>query len=51
MLTRKASEDDEALDRLAWQMLQGAQNLRRWLWTVALVVLAALAIGLFTQSP
>jgi hypothetical protein len=41
----------EALDPIAWQMLQGAQNLRRWLWTVVLVALALLVVGFFAPSP
>ena len=45
-----ASELDLA-DRLAWQMLQGAQNVRRWFWTVVLVALALLVVGFLTQSP
>jgi hypothetical protein len=40
-----------ALDRFAWQMLQGAQNVRRWFWTVVLVALALLVVGFLTQSP
>jgi len=32
-------------------MLQGAQNLRRWLWTVILVALTLLVIGFFPPSP
>jgi hypothetical protein len=49
--TWKTAEEQEALDRFALQMLQGAQNLRRWLWTVVLVALALLAVGFFSQSP
>jgi hypothetical protein len=37
--------EQEALDRFAWQTLQGAQNLRRWIWTMGLIALALLAIG------
>jgi hypothetical protein len=43
--------EQEALDPIAWQMLQGAQNLRRWIWTVVLVALALLVIGFFSPSP
>jgi hypothetical protein len=32
-------------------MLQGAQNLRRWIWTVVLVALALFVIGSFPPSP
>jgi hypothetical protein len=51
LLTWEATEGQEALDRFAWQMLQGAQNVRRWLWTVVLVALALLVVGFLTQSP
>jgi hypothetical protein len=43
--------DHQALDPIAWQMLEGAQNVRRWLWTVALVALALLVVGFFVPSP
>ena len=43
--------EQEALDRFAWQMLQGAQNLRCWLGTVVLVALALLVVGFFAPSP
>ena len=43
--------EQEALDRFAWQTLQGAQNLRRWIWTMGLIALALLAIGFFPPSP
>jgi hypothetical protein len=39
------------VDQIAWQMLQGAQNLRRWIWTVVLVALALLVVGFFLPSP
>ena len=51
LLTWKTAEEQAALDRFAWQTLQGAQNLRRWFWTVVLVALALLAVGFFSQSP
>jgi hypothetical protein len=52
LLTWKTAEEQEALDRFAWQMLQGSQNVRRWFWTVVLVVaLALLVVGFFSQSP
>jgi hypothetical protein len=44
-------EDHQALDPIAWQMLEGAQNVRRWLWTMALVALAILVVGFFAPSP
>jgi hypothetical protein len=48
---RETAEGQEALDRFTGQMLQGAQNVRRWLWTVVLVALALLVVGFFTWSP
>jgi hypothetical protein len=51
LLTGKTAEEQEALDRFAWQMLQGSQNVRRWFWTVVLVALALLVVGFFSQSP
>jgi hypothetical protein len=51
LLRWKTAEEQEALDRFALQMLQGAQTVRRWLWTVVLVALALLAVGFFSQSP
>jgi hypothetical protein len=50
LLTWETSDQQEALDPIAWQMLQGAQNLRRWIWTVVLVALVLLVIGLFPPS-
>jgi hypothetical protein len=32
-------------------MLQGAQNLRRWIWTVVLVALVLLVIPSYPPSP
>jgi hypothetical protein len=32
-------------------MLEGAQNLRRWLWTMILVALALVVVGFFAPSP
>jgi hypothetical protein len=51
LLRWETAEGQEALDRFAWQMLQGAQHVRRWLWTVGLVALALLVVGFFSQSP
>jgi len=51
LLTWETAEQQEALDRFAWQMLQSAQNLRRWFWTVILVALALLVVGFFAPSP
>jgi hypothetical protein len=50
LLTWQTTDQQEALDPIAWQMLQGAQNLRRWIWTVVLVALVLLVIGLFPPS-
>jgi hypothetical protein len=51
LLTAQTTDQHEALDPIAWQMLQGTQDLRRWIWTVALVGLALLVIGFFPPSP
>jgi hypothetical protein len=51
LLRRETAEEQQALDRFASQMLQGSQNLGRWLWTVALVALALFVVGVFGQSP
>jgi len=48
---QETREDHQALEPIAWQMLQGAQNLRRWIWTVVLVALALFVIGSFPPSP
>jgi hypothetical protein len=50
LLRWETTDQQEALDPIAWQMLQGAQNLRRWIWTVVLVALVLLVIGLFPPS-
>ena len=51
LLTWETTDQQAALDPIAWQMLQGTQNLRRWIWTVVLVALALLVIGFFPPSP
>jgi hypothetical protein len=51
LLRWETAEGPAALDRFAGQMLQGAQHVRRWFWTVGLVALALLVVGLFSQSP
>ena len=49
---KEAAEEHQALDPIAWQMLEGAQNLRRWSWTVILVALALLlVVGFFAPLP
>jgi hypothetical protein len=48
---KETGEEHQALDPIAWQMLQGAQNVRRWLWTIMLVALALLVVGFFPPSP
>jgi hypothetical protein len=51
LLTWETTDEHNAVDQIARQMLQGAQNLRRWIWTVALVALALLVVGFFLPSP
>jgi hypothetical protein len=51
LLTWETTDKHNAVDQLAWQMLQGAQNLRRWIWTVVLVALTLLVVGFFLPSP
>ena len=51
LLTWESTDEHNAVDQIAWQMLQGAQNLRRWIWTVVLVALALLVVGFFLPSP
>jgi hypothetical protein len=51
LLMWETTDQQAALDPIAWQLLQGAQNLRRWIWTVVLVALALLVIVLFAPSP
>jgi hypothetical protein len=51
LLRWETAEGPAALDRFAGQMLQGAQHVRRWFWTVGLVALALLVVCLFSQSP
>jgi hypothetical protein len=51
LLTWETTDEHQAVDQIAWEMLQGAQNLRRWIGTVVLVALAVLVVGLFPLSP
>jgi hypothetical protein len=51
LLTAETTDQQEELDPVAWQMLQGAQDLRRWIWTVVLVALTLLVISFFPPSP
>jgi len=51
LTAKETAEEHQALDLIAWQMLQGAQSVRRWLWTVVLVALALLVVGFFAPSP
>jgi hypothetical protein len=51
LLTWETTDEHQAVDQIAWEMLQGAQNLRRWIGTVVLVALAVLVVGLFSPSP
>jgi hypothetical protein len=48
---QETGEEHQALDSIAGQMLEGAQNLRRWLWTMILVALALVVVGFFAPSP
>ena len=48
---KETAEEHQALDSIAWQMLEGAQNVRRWLWTMILVALALVVVGFFALSP
>jgi hypothetical protein len=47
---KETGEEHQGLDLIAWEMLEGAQNVRRWLWTVILVGLALLVVGFFAAS-
>jgi hypothetical protein len=51
LLTSATADEHDAADQIAWQMRQGAQNLRRWIWTVILIALAVLVVGFFPPSP
>ena len=51
LLMWETTDQQQALDPIAWQTLQGAQNLRRWIRTVILVALTLLVIGFFPPSP
>jgi hypothetical protein len=51
LLTSETADEHDAVDQIAWQMRQGAQNLRRWIWTVVLVAFAVLVVGFFPPSP
>jgi hypothetical protein len=51
LLTAETTDQQEELDPVAWQMLQGVQDLRRWIWTVVLVALTLLVISFFPPSP
>ena len=50
-LTWEATDEHQAVDQIAWEMLQGAQNLRRWIGTVILVALALFVVAFFPPSP
>jgi hypothetical protein len=47
---RSLDLEHQAVDQIAWELLQGAQNLRRWIGTVILVALAVLVVGFFPPS-
>jgi hypothetical protein len=50
-LTWETTDEHQAGDQIAWEMLRGAQNLRRWIGTVLLVALALFVVGFFPPSP
>ena len=51
LLTWETTDEPQAVEQIAWEMLQGAQNLRRWIGTVILVALALFVVALFPPSP
>jgi hypothetical protein len=51
LVGKGTGEEHQALDSIAGQMLEGAQNLRRWLWTMLLVALALVVVGFVAPSP
>jgi hypothetical protein len=51
LLPWETTDEHQAVDQIAWEVLQGAQDLCRWIWTVVLVALALLVIGFFPPSP
>jgi hypothetical protein len=50
-LTWETTDEHQAVEQIAQDMLQGAQNLRRWIWTVVLITFAVLVVGFFLPSP
>jgi hypothetical protein len=50
LLTWESTDERDAVDQIAWQMQQGAENVQWWLWTVVLFALALLIVG-FLPSP
>ena len=50
-LTWETTNEHQAGDQIAWEMLRGAQSLRRWIGTVILVALAVLVVAFFPPSP
>jgi hypothetical protein len=51
LVGKGTGQEHQALDSIAGQMLEGAQNLRRWLWTMLLVALALVVVGFVAPSP
>jgi hypothetical protein len=47
----EATDEHQAVDQIAWEVLQGAQDLRRWIGTVILVALALFVVAFFPPSP
>jgi hypothetical protein len=43
-LTWEDTTDGQAVDRIAWQMVQGALTVRRWIWTAVVFVLALVVV-------
>jgi hypothetical protein len=50
-LTWETTDEHQAVDQIAWELLRDAQNLRRWIGTVILVALALFVVAFFPPSP
>jgi hypothetical protein len=53
LLTWETIDQQQAVDRITQQMLQGVQKAQLWIWTALTIALALtlLVIGFFAQSP
>jgi hypothetical protein len=53
LLTWETTDQQQAVDRITQQMLQGVQKAQLWIWTALTIALALtlLVIGFFAQSP